>query len=75
MEKLIRFQIAEVQPQSAAQLLLNFLLDGLQNSNYWYPGYTTSHGFRQCDKIEKLRNASSLVDELLTTMDAILHHY
>ena len=43
-------------------LSTDILSHGLQNSNYMYPGYTTSFEFRQCDEEEQLRNVSSIVD-------------
>ena len=39
-----------------------------------YLGYS-SYGSRQCNKVEKFKNSSSLVGWHLTTMDAILYLY
>ena len=52
---------------------INNLPDGLQNAKYGYSGFAKSHGFRQWDEEEKLRNASSFVGSHLTTINSIFH--
>ena len=49
------------------------LPDGLQNAKYGYSGFAKSHGFRQWDEEEKLRNASSFAGSHLTTINSIFH--